>query len=117
MGGKSFGELPQVDLVGAGGVRAHGAQPAGYPQRGETAGRGGPDGLNIGARAHARQRARRHRHSGGCVDGVTGLTPPRRGGPAEAAGPDQHGCDEDHREGTAPEAEIEGQVVPKLADD
>ena len=45
-----------------------------------------------------------------------GLTPPR-GGPAEMAGPHQHGCDEDHHEETDPEAEIEGQMVPDVVDD
>ncbi len=51
-----------VTFVRAGGVRGHGAQTPGDPQRGETAGRGGPDGLNIGAGGHDRQRARNHRH-------------------------------------------------------
>jgi len=54
LGGKPSGELPQVDLVGAGGVRAHGAQPAGQSERGQTAGRSGPDGQNICAGDHAR---------------------------------------------------------------
>ena len=61
--GEPAGELTQVTLVRAGGVRGHGAQPAGQPQPGETASRGGPDGQNIGAGVHDSQRARCHRHT------------------------------------------------------
>jgi len=63
--GEPRGELPQVTGIGAGGVRGHGAQPAGQAERGETVGRGRPDGQDIGAGGHDRQRARRHRHPGG----------------------------------------------------
>lgn len=72
LGGKSSGELPQVDLVGAGGVWAHGAQPAGYPQRGQTAGRGGPDGQNTVLVVMPVSVPGATDTVGGCVGGVTG---------------------------------------------